>query len=427
MVLAMTHEEVFAWLASRELRSYRDLPQIWYQIQLKFRDEPRPKGGVLRVREFLMKDSYSLRHRRGRAGGELREAHRCLRPHLRALRPGVLPGGERQRLHGRARRRTSTWRRRPPARTASRCATAAATRPTWSWRGRWPPTPAPGARVPRRRPRGGRHPRAADHRGGLGVPGHRSRRQLIKSLVYMAGDKPVMALVRGDHDLHENKLARYLQGRGPAGPSRRGAGGHRGGGRFRGAGGPGGAGCASSPTRACAPTGPAGPREYAAGANKPHTHLRGRGRRARLPGRVRRSARGAGGRRLPGVRRAAAPSSRSSRWATSSSWARSTRSPWAPPSSTRAAQERPIVMGSYGIGPARIAAAAVEQQHDERGIVWPKAIAPFDVHLVQVQAKDDGADRGRRASVRALSGRGLGGALGRPRRAARASSSPTPS
>ena len=56
----MTHEEVFAWLASRELRSYRDLPQIWYQLQLKFRDEPRPKGGVLRVREFLMKDSYSF-------------------------------------------------------------------------------------------------------------------------------------------------------------------------------------------------------------------------------------------------------------------------------------------------------------------------------------------------------------------------------
>jgi len=60
MVLAMTHEEVFAWLAARELRSYRDLPQIWYQLQLKFRDEPRPKGGILRVREFLMKDSYSF-------------------------------------------------------------------------------------------------------------------------------------------------------------------------------------------------------------------------------------------------------------------------------------------------------------------------------------------------------------------------------
>jgi prolyl-tRNA synthetase len=54
-----------------------------------------------------------------------------------------------------------------------------------------------------------------------------------------------------------------------------------------------------------------------------------------------------------------------------------------------AGNERPIVMGSYGIGPARIAAAAVEQSHDERGIVWPKAIAPFDVHLVQIQVKDD--------------------------------------
>ncbi|MGI8518613.1 MAG: proline--tRNA ligase [Acidimicrobiia bacterium] len=58
-VLGVTHEEVFALLAS-ELRSYRQLPQIWYQIQTKFRDEPRPKSGVLRVREFTMKDSYSL-------------------------------------------------------------------------------------------------------------------------------------------------------------------------------------------------------------------------------------------------------------------------------------------------------------------------------------------------------------------------------
>jgi prolyl-tRNA synthetase len=57
--LGMTHEEVFASIAG-ELRSYRQLPQIWYQIQSKFRDEPRPKSGLLRVREFRMKDSYSL-------------------------------------------------------------------------------------------------------------------------------------------------------------------------------------------------------------------------------------------------------------------------------------------------------------------------------------------------------------------------------
>src|SRR6266568_7720617 len=60
MCLGMTHEEVVAWIAAREIRSYRDLPQIWYQIQTKERDEARPRSGVLRTREFLMKDSYTL-------------------------------------------------------------------------------------------------------------------------------------------------------------------------------------------------------------------------------------------------------------------------------------------------------------------------------------------------------------------------------
>jgi len=59
LALGMTHEEVFATL-SQELNSYRELPQLWYQIQWKFRDEPRPKSGLLRVREFAMKDSYSF-------------------------------------------------------------------------------------------------------------------------------------------------------------------------------------------------------------------------------------------------------------------------------------------------------------------------------------------------------------------------------
>src|SRR6201991_673097 len=58
--LGMTHEEVMTSIARSELRSYKQLPQIWYQIQTKFRDEPRPKGGLLRVRQFIMKDSYSF-------------------------------------------------------------------------------------------------------------------------------------------------------------------------------------------------------------------------------------------------------------------------------------------------------------------------------------------------------------------------------
>src|SRR5580692_4878770 len=60
LCLAMTHEEVVTDIARKELRSYKQLPQIWYQIQTKFRDEPRPKAGLLRVRQFIMKDAYSF-------------------------------------------------------------------------------------------------------------------------------------------------------------------------------------------------------------------------------------------------------------------------------------------------------------------------------------------------------------------------------
>ena len=60
MVLGMTHEEVIADLVRQEIRSYRQLPCLLYQIQTKFRDEPRSRGGLIRVREFTMKDSYSL-------------------------------------------------------------------------------------------------------------------------------------------------------------------------------------------------------------------------------------------------------------------------------------------------------------------------------------------------------------------------------
>src|SRR5437763_11719880 len=60
LCLGMTHEEVVTTIGRGELRSYKQLPQIWYQIQTKFRDEPRPKSGLLRVRQFIMKDSYTF-------------------------------------------------------------------------------------------------------------------------------------------------------------------------------------------------------------------------------------------------------------------------------------------------------------------------------------------------------------------------------
>ena len=382
MVLAMTHEEVFAWLASKELRSYRDLPRIWYQIQLKFRDEPRPKGGVLRVREFIMKDSYSFdmdeagleKSYEKHIGAYDRIFERCGVQFLRVESDSGIMGGAQAHEY-----------MAPSAAGEDRVAvcTEPANMPqTWNSRVLW--RPAAGEAAARGRPR--RWPPPTSAPSPRCRSSSRWRPSLIKSLLYMAGEKPVLALVRGDHDLHENKLARYLKAEvrpahpeevlefvgvevgfvGPVGPPTRTA--HRG-------------------RRDLAARRSRGPREYAAGANKPHTHLL-----AWSPAGTSRPSRPTCARRRPATAARSAARHRpwtwSSKWATSSSWAPSTPSRSTPLFWTNR-QETPIIMGSYGIGPARIAAAAVEQHPDEKGIMWPKAIAPFDVHLVQVQPKDE--------------------------------------
>ncbi len=86
MVLAMTHEEVVADLLRDIVRSYRQLPMMVYHFQTKWRDEPRARGGLIRVREFVMKDSYSCDLDMAGLDVELRAALRGLHPHLRAPR-----------------------------------------------------------------------------------------------------------------------------------------------------------------------------------------------------------------------------------------------------------------------------------------------------------------------------------------------------
>ena len=100
----MTNEEVVTSHVAQVVRSYRDLPLMLYHIQVKERDEPRPRAGVLRTREFIMKDSYSFD--RDQAGlDESYEKHtRCLRADLRAQRPALVPGRVRRRDDGRQRR-----------------------------------------------------------------------------------------------------------------------------------------------------------------------------------------------------------------------------------------------------------------------------------------------------------------------------------
>ncbi len=87
MVLAMTHEEVVGILLADIVKSYRQLPMQVYHFQTKWRDEPRARGGLIRVREFVMKDAYSCDRDEAGLDAELRGAARCLRPDVRAPRP----------------------------------------------------------------------------------------------------------------------------------------------------------------------------------------------------------------------------------------------------------------------------------------------------------------------------------------------------
>ena len=101
-VLPMTHEETVTFHA-RELQSYRQLPQILYHFSVKDRDEPRPRGGLLRVREFIMKDAYSFDRDAEGLDVSFRKHARGVRADLRAVRAGVLRRAGRVGDHGRQR------------------------------------------------------------------------------------------------------------------------------------------------------------------------------------------------------------------------------------------------------------------------------------------------------------------------------------
>jgi prolyl-tRNA synthetase len=372
MCLGMTHEEVVAWLAAREIRSYRDLPQIWYQIQTKERDEARPRSGVLRTREFVMKDSYTLdpdeealeRSYLAHEHAYRRIFDRCgLRYYVVQSDPGMMGGlGSHEFMAPSAAGEDEVA-------LCSQCGYAANVElargkpeaPTFpDWDGGEVPTP--NART------------IAEVSALL----HIDPRLIIKSLLYVTASGPVLALVRGDHALHERKLARAL------------------GEEFR----------PAHPEEVThhlgAPPGSIGPLgervpvladealatgSYVVGANREGHH-----RRAVVPGRdfgcrfvdlhtV------VAGEACP---RCGAPLAVERVIEIGNIFKLGTKYsvPLGAMYLDESGKERPIVMGSYGIGPARIAASVVEQLADEDGIVWPWSIAPFHVHIVLVSGRD---------------------------------------
>ncbi len=116
-VLSWTHEESMTFLA-REIQSYKQLPQVWYHFSTKDRDEPRPRGGLLRLREFIMKDSYTFDADEAGLDVGIQGACRGVRADLRALRARGVSRRSGVRDHGRQRARSASSLRRARARTS---------------------------------------------------------------------------------------------------------------------------------------------------------------------------------------------------------------------------------------------------------------------------------------------------------------------
>jgi len=374
MVLGMTHEEVIAWLAAREIRSYRDLPQIWYQIQTKERDEARPRSGVLRTREFVMKDSYTLdpdvpaldRSYAAHETAYRRIFERCgLRFYVAHSDTGMMGGlGAHEFLAPCAAGEDEI----------ALCAGCGYAANVEIARG----VPAPPAFPP-----GGREEVATPHVKTISQVSEFLKvdpRLTIKSLLYSTPAGFVLALVRGDHALHERKLVRAV------------------GAEFR----------AAHPEEVeqqlGAPVGSVGPvgarvpviadealgeGSYVVGANREGFHLRGvrpgRDFEARFVDLHTVTAGEACG-------HCGNPLAVEKVIEVGNIFKLGTRYSEALGAMylDESGKEQPVVMGSYGIGPARIAAAAIEQNADGDGIVWPASIAPFQVHIVVVSLRDAG-------------------------------------
>lgn len=373
-VLGMTHEEIVTWHAAREIRSYRDLPQSWYQLQTKMRDEPRAKGGLLRTREFTMKDAYSFDADRAgldasydaHAEAYARIFDRCgIAWHRVESDTGMMGGSEAHEYMA-------------PS-PAGEDLVALAEDGSYAANVELAVSEA-------REPGFGTPPDAPE---AFATPGIGSIEELArftglepallcKSVVVVPEEgRPVLALVRGEHAVRENKLERVIGRHRAAQPDEIVAWFGAGGGSLGPVGLPEG-----SPIRIVAdPTLERG--HYVTGANRDGEHLRGvvmgRDFEAEVADiREVLAGEGAPGSGSPLRLERVIEIGNIFKLGTKYSEALDARY------LDVEGREQTLVMGCYGIGPARVAAAAIEQFHDEAGIVWPRAIAPFDVHLVLI-------------------------------------------
>jgi prolyl-tRNA synthetase len=381
-ILPLTHEETVAFHA-REIRSYKELPQIWYHLQTKDRDEPRPRGGLLRVREFIMKDGYSFD--RDAAGlDESFQKHsrayhrifdRCgLETFEVAAESGMMGGsGSKDFLA-------------PSGSGENTLVTCE--------NGDY----AADLEIAEGRPSPADFPDELSAPEEVETPDQRTieavsqflgvdPRATAKAMPVVSDGRVVLALVRGDDRLNEMKLLQALgEDFRPAEPEE----------------------IRESFGASGGSIGPVGVSvdviadealregQYVVGANRDDVHLRGvqagRDFQARF-GDLREIREGDA---CPNCGahlhlQVAIEVGHIFKLETKYS------EPLGATFLDEDGSEKPLVMGSYGIGPGRVVAAAVEQHHDDNGIVWPRAIAPYDVHVVALPGAEQQADEAARS------------------------------
>ena len=375
--LGPTHEEIVTDIARHEIRSYRDLPKNLYQIQTKFRDEPRPRSGLLRCREFLMKDAYSFdvdEEAAKRSYEEMRKAYVRifdtfgLTYRLVAADSGAMGGSTSAEFQ-------VLVESGEDAIVACDACDYAANVEVATARADAAESVATSAIASMARVHTPGHGGIEAVATLLGV----SPKQMLKSLVYVAGNADgtsavVMAVVRGDHEVNEIRLARALgvpevflaseidvkkatgAAVGFAGPV-----------GFNG--------------RVLVDRAAAEVQGGVTGANETDYHLKGVLRARDYEGEIVDVRLAATGDACPRCGVGKLTSYKGIEAGHIFILGTHYTSKMGASFLDESQQKRDLVMGCYGIGVSRLVATTVEQHHDANGILWPMPIAPYHVHL----------------------------------------------
>lgn len=409
MVLAMTHEEVVTDLARREIQSYRQLPQLIYHIQTKFRDDPRPRAGLIRVREFTMLDSYSL-DRDWEGLNKQYQAH--YQAYFRIFNRCGLPAravGSDMGMMGGKEAHEFMYLTLVGEDTLLFCDSCdyAANRQVANFKKPSPPDEAPEPLEKIATPEVSTIANLADF---LNIPTSRTAKAVF-FMAEMSGDQPpllVFAVLRGDMALNETKLTNALGAAGkgslkdlrPAQDNEIEA-------------------VGATPGYA-SPIGidrekvlvivddllPITP-NLVAGANEAGFHLRntniGRDYQPDLVADIAMAEEGAPCPNCEGKLKASRGVEIGNIFKLGTHYSDTLGATFL----EKDGESQPIIMGSYGIGVGRLLACVAEEYHDDAGLIWPVTVAPYPVHLVVLSSKDGTAEEAAERLYQTLVGAGL--------------------